>query len=393
MKTPGKILAFCVIVGLGVLLYTKGCGVERKSNAKGDKKAVPVGVTRVTRATVEEAVHTKGTLHALEEATISPKLPGKIARILVDEGDEVRAGQVVAELEDTQFVLAEKRAQQGLLQAQAGLAQSRAGIAQADANFQNTKADYDRMEGLYAKQSIARQKYDHALTGFRMAEAGLRQARALQELAQAQVAQAKVMIDLAKTQLADTKIVSPITGTVTKRSMNLGEMASPGKAIFIVECLNVLELKADVSSLMLGRLKVGMPVRVDVDGIDDTIHAKIDEISPRVDKKLRTVEVTLGLDNKDRTLRPGLFARVGIILEERSDVVAIPKDVLIRRDGEVYVFRLNGDLAERTPVTVGIRHGGVVEIKQGLNEGDVIVAAGQNNLQGGEKVNIREERK
>ncbi len=393
MKTLGKTLGFLVIVGLGVMFYLWGCGKGSKDETQVTKKPVPVEVTSVKRETLEEIIHAKGTLHALEEATISPKIPGKIAKIRADEGDEVKEGQIVAELDEAQLVLAGKRAQQGLLQAKAALAQSKAAIAQAEANFQNAKSDYERMKRLHEKESIAKQKYDHALTGFRVAEAVLRQAREQQALAEAQVAQAQIAIDLAKTQLEDTKVTSPITGTITKKAMNLGEMAGPGKPIFIVERLNVLELKADVSSRLLGRLKVGKAVRVTVDGAREPIRARIDEISPRVDRRLRTVEVTIKLDNKNRTLRPGQFARLEIILETHSKVVAVPKEALLKRGSQVHVYRVAGDLAEKVLVTVGLRQGAVVEIEDGLDEGDVIVTVGQNNLQGGEKVNVQGDRK
>ncbi len=392
MKTLAKTLGFLVIVGLGVMFYLRGCGKGRKAETQATKKPVPVEVTSVKRETLEEIIHAKGTLHALEEATISPKIPGKIAKIRADEGDEVKERQIVAELDETQLVLAGKRAQQGLLQAKAALAQSKAAIAQAEANFQNAKSDYERMKRLHEKESIAKQKYDHALTGFRVAEAVLRQAREQQVLAEAQVAQAQIAIDLAKTQLEDTKVTSPITGTITKKAMNLGEMANPDKAIFIVEQLSMLELKADVSSRFLGRLRVGMPVRVAIDGVNKPIPAKIDEIGSRVDKRLRTVEITVRLDNRERTLRPGLFARLEIILETHSDVVAVPKTALLKRGSEALLYRVTGNLAERVLVTVGLRQGAVVEITGGLAEGDVIVVAGQNNLQGGEKLDIQEER-
>ncbi len=389
MKALVKTLGFIVIAGLGVVFYLHGCPQGNKGKTQATDKPVSVEVKPVKRATIEEVINAKGTLFAVEQATISPKIPGKIALIKVEEGLQVKAGQVVAELDKTQLVFASKRAQQGLLQAKAALAQSKAAIAQAEANFQNVKSDYQRMKRLHDKKSIAEQKYDHALTGLRVAEALLRQASEQKVLAEAQVSQANIGIGLALTQLEDTKVTSPIEGTITRRAMNLGEMARPGKPIFIVEQLSVLELKANVSSLFLGRLKLGNEVRVSVDGFKEPIIAGIDEISPRVDRKLRTVEITVRIDNRNSKLRPGLFARLEIILEKHSKVVVVPKTVLVKRDSKFYVYRLAGVVAKKVPVTVGLRQEALVEITDGLDEGDLIVTVGQNNLQGGEKVNVQ----
>ncbi len=361
MKTIGKLLGFCAIIALGILVYLRGCEVKEETETKEAAKPISVEVTTVKTDTVEEIIHTQGTLYARESASISPKMPGKIAQLLVDEGDEIKAGSIVAVLDDSQFILAKKQAEQCLLQARA--------------SFQNAENDYERMKELHEQDSIAKQKYDHVLTAYRIAEANL--------------SQAKIAIELATIRLADTRIASPLTGTITRKEMNLGEMAAPGKPIFIVEHLDTLELKADLSSLWLGQVSLGLPARITVDGIDEAIMARIDAISPRVDKQLRSAEITVRLDNQARKLRPGLYARLELILAQHTNVLTVPRQSLLKRDDTTYVYRVRQGIAEKVPVKLGIRHGSAVEIIAGLNAEETIVTIGNNNLQGGERVIIQ----
>lgn len=392
MRIRNNILIICSVI---VILSIIGCGSKNNnSNAEmvgKNKKIVPVIVTTVKRADIEDRTYSKGTFYPMEEAIISPKMSGKITAILVDEGDEVKKDQVVARLDDTQFVLGEKRAKEGLLQAEAGLAQSEAGLARAEANLEKIKRDYEKMKRLQEKSSIAIQRFEDAESGYRIAEASLKEARARIRLASAQVEQARASLDLAQTQIEDTKITSPITGIITKKNMNLGEMGKPGKGIFVVEYLDVLELRADISSLLLGKLKIDMPVRLFVGGIDKPIMATITKISPSVDRRLRTVEIKVRVDNKEKRLTSGLFASVELILDRRLNVLTLPKETLVKQDSEVFVYKIIDNTAQKTQVMIGIKQERFVEVNSELMEGDIVVISGQNNLQGGEKVQVQEE--
>ena len=375
----------------GTLLLSTGC--SDKEAVADTEVQIPVTAETVKIADMEETVRTKGTLYALEEVFVSPKIPGKLDRLLVDEGAPVRIGQPVAELEKTQITLALKQAEQALAQGYAGKAQANAAVIQAEANNDQIQSDYVRMERLYKKDSIAKQQYDHALSAKRMAEASLNQAHQQLLQAEAQVEAAKIAVELAQSNLDDCTVVSPINGVVTGKMKNLGEFVNPGQAIFQIESVDQLELKAEVSSIYLARLETGMTVRATVEGFSDSLVLTIDEISPRVDLKNRSVEITSKIDNKNRRLSPGLYAGIELILETRKDVLTISRESLLSADDSYWVYRLNGKSAEKVEVFIGLSRNNRVEILSGLSPNDTIVTVGHNNLENGSVIMLTNEEK
>lgn len=375
----------------GTLLLSTGC--SDKEAVADTEVQIPVTAEIVKTADIEETVRTKGTLYALEEVLVSPKIPGKLDRLLVDEGTPVRIGQPVAELEKTQITLALKQAEQALAQGYAGKAQANAAVIQAEANNDQIQSDYVRMERLYKKDSIAKQQYDHALSAKRMAEASLNQAHQQLLQAEAQVEAAKIAVELAQSNLDDCTVVSPINGVVTSKMKNLGEFVNPGQAIFQIESVDQLELKAEVSSIYLARLETGMTVRATVEGFSDSLVLTIDEISPRVDLKNRSVEITSKIDNRNRRLSPGLYAGIELILETRKDVLTISRESLLSADGSHWVYRLNGKSVEKVEVSIGLSRNNRVEILSGLSPNDSIVTVGHNNLENGSVIMLTNEEK
>ncbi len=385
MRKWGILTSFTGLTAAGLLIiFSNGCATT-ESNIEAEA-AVLVETARVSVGAVEEIVRTKGTLFALEEAQISPKLPGMLDKMLVDEGSEVEAGQPVALLEDTQYKLARRQADKAMVQAKAGVAQAKADVAKAEANFENVSSDLERIKRLYEKESIAKQKYDYALTGYRVAEATLKQASEQQLLAEAKQQEAQVGIDLAQTRLDDTKVTSPIKGVITRKLKNLGEMIAAGHPIFLVEQLSVLELKAELSAKELSRLRTGLPVTIYVEGFSEPVRAQIDEVRPGVDKAHRTVQITSRIDNSSGRFSSGLFASVDIVLVRNERAVTVPKEALVRSGERVSVFRVRDGRAEQVEVTVGLQQGDLVEIVSGLDEGEIVVTAGRNLLAGGEAV-------
>lgn len=391
LKSGLKLLVGCALLAVALGLHLINGGSDARVATPEDATAVRIQTLRVGRGAVQDRLAVKGTIYALDQAMISPKMPGKIAETLVDEGDEVEEGQVVARLEDTELKLALSRARHGLLQADAAVAQAKAAIAQAEASLENAETDHKRIEELYRKKAVSQQAFDHAATGKRVAEAALRQAREQQAAAEAQVAQARVMVELATTQLDDTNVLAPIAGTITMKLMYVGEMTSPSDPLFKVESMRAVELRADVSSLHLGKIRVGMPIRIEVDGVEEAVTAPISEVSPRVDEFTRMARVKARIENPDRTLRPGLFARAEIVLDARENVVVIPRDILETADEGTYVYRVVDGVAVRTPVVLGIEQGPLVEVLSGLDDGESVVTLGRTHLRGGERVDIAAE--
>ena len=367
------------------VLLASGCSSNEAEAAPTE--SMPVTVESVEMSGIDLAVRTKGTLYARREAAISAKVGGRIETMEADRGTPVQRGATVAVLDDTQYKLAWQQAQQSHAGAKASLASARAAVIQAEENYKRIETDFNRIKTLWEKKSVAKQQYDHAETGMRAAEAQLNQAREMRAAAEAQAEAAAFAVEMAKTNLDDCKVKSPITGMITSRVMNLGEMVGAGTPIFQVESTKSLELRADISSIYLARLKVGQPVTVSFESFGDSVELKIDEISPRLDNESRSVEIKCYLDNSALRYAPGLYAEVEVVLERNPDAVTVSRATVFEVDGISYVYRVESDTARKVQVETGISNRSRIEIISGLQAGDLVVTVGQNTISDGSKVN------
>jgi HlyD family secretion protein len=361
-----------------VMVISNGCTSEKVQATKDE--SVPVQVEAVEASDIDVTVKTKGTLAARKEAEVSPKIGGRIAELKVDRGAAVKAGQVVAFIDDSQHCLAWQQAQKGHAAARAGLSSARAVVIQAEAGFEKVESDFQRIRNLWEKRSIARQQYDHAEAGWRAAKAQLNQAREMEAAAEAQAEAAEVAVEMAQTNLDDCRVTAPFSGVITKREINMGEMVTPGTPLFHLETMTNLELRAEVSSKFLSQLHVGVAVRARFESFDEVVELQIDEISPSVDDESRAVEIKCYLDNESRIYATGLYAEVEIILQRKSGVPTVPREALVQENDHTFVYRVSDDIAEKTEVTTGISGRNKIEILSGLQVGDLVVTTGQNNL-------------
>ncbi len=362
---------FIFIITAILILGLTNCSkdkAEKKSpaaQAEDRKIAAEISVNVITLKTdsIEKTLTGKGSLQSKEKAIISPKLSGKIAKIFGEEGDSVKKGQIVAELEKEYIILARK--------------QAAANLERVKAEYQRSKDDLERLKNLLEKESIPRQKYDHSLAEFNIIKANIEQAKAA--------------LENVETQLRDADIISPIEGTITSKLKDVGDMASIDKPIFKIEKLNILEFKIDCPGSELNNIKNGIAVRINIEGFQqNSINCVVNKISPILNEHSRTVELTVYIDNSAKIYKPGMFGIYEMILEKKENILKIPKDLIVERAGKKCVFIVKENLALLTNVETGIEQNNFVEIIKGLNAGDKIVSSGQNLLAGGESLKIQE---
>jgi len=337
-----------------------------KKQAEEKKIAAEIIVNILTVKTdfIEKTIAGKGSLSSKEKAVISPKQGGKIAKIFNDEGDAVKKGRIVAELEKEYILLSRKQAQ--------------ANLERVNAEYQRSMEDLARLKNLLDKESIPRQKYDHAEAEFNILKANIKIANAT--------------LENVETQLRDADIIAPIDGIITSKLKNVGDMASIDKPIFTIEKLDKLEFKIDYPGSEINNIKIGTPVRISIEGFENkNIDCAINKISPVLNEQSRTVELIVYIDNSSRNFKPGMFGIYEMILQKKTDIIKIPKDVIVERTGKKFVFKVSADnLALPVEIETGIEQNNFVEIIKGLNSGDNIVVSGQNLLNGGESLRIHE---
>lgn len=315
--------------------------------ATGQRRGVAVETAPVGTRDVVEDIRAFGTLVANESVVISPEIAGRVARIGFEEGQRVGEGDVLVEL-DAQILRAE-------------LDKARSEVSLAEANFERAR---------------------------KLAEQGSGTLRARDETSQGYTA-AQANLALAEARLAKTSIAAPFSGIVGFRNISVGAYVSPGDRIVELASVDPLKVEFRVSETYLSNLRVGLPVTVTVDALPgETITGKITAIDPIVDVSGRAIRLRAELPNPDGRLSPGLFARIRIVIEERSEAMVVPEAAVFRDEGKLFVYRLEDGKAVKTPIEIGLRSPGDVEIRSGLASGAVVITAGQLLLRDGAAVEV-----
>jgi len=345
-----------------------GCGSKdsHPSKASSNPSAVPseernVEVTEVLPKPISYTVSAIGSLKALEDVAVSPKKAGIIHQILVKEGDRVKRGQVLVQLDDVDARLQVERAE--------------AGVKQAAATVETYRSIVPRYLKLYESQVIPQQTLDELIMKVKVDEAKL-------DLAKAE-------LNLARQNLLDHRIVSPIEGVVNLKIASLGEHVNvaPKDEILKIVQMDPLELEFYVPENWAGKVHLGSKLQFTLKAFsEEKFSAALQFISPTADPATRNVKVKAVVPNPHYRLKPGFFAEVTVQTGANPKALAIPESALFSQGGKFFAFVAQNGVAHRKEVETGHRFEGKVEILKGIQEGEQVVTVGHEQLSEGTKV-------
>ncbi len=324
-----------------------GCeGSKAATAAKADTTPpVAVETVRPTRADMAAVYSGTAPIEADQESRVVAKVAGEVRRLLVEEGDSVRAGQVLAVLDGDKL---------------------RLDLAQAKANLAKLERDFARNVELQKRGLIGSAAFDTL---------------------RYELDAERAVHDLAALQLSYTEIRAPIDGVVAERKVKVGNMLQPNEPAFLITKPNPLLAHVHVPERELAKLRVGQQADVQVDAAGGVFPAHIRRISPVVDPATGTFKVTLEFAPAPQ-LRAGMFARVNIVYERRAMALQIPRAALVDADGGPVVFIVVHNKVESRQVRTGLANGGSVEVISGIGEADPVVVVGQNGLKSGNEVRV-----
>ena len=310
-------------------------------------RPVPVEVATVRIEPVTDEVEALGTLMADESVAIAPEIAGRLTHLGFREGERVKKGQTLLEL-DTAILVQE--------------------LKQAEVDLGLARDTFERANSLVQRGSDT---------------------RVSQEQAQAQLAASEVRVALAQARLEKATIAAPIDGVVGLRSVSVGTYLTPGQTVITVSNLDPIKVDFRVPELLLQDVAVGQKIRVRVDAFpkrsfDGAVYA----IDPLVDVNGRAIRLRARIANPDMLLKPGLFARVSIVTDVRQNAVVLPESAVVPDGQDKAVYAVQGDTAKLTRVKLGKRLPGRVEVVEGLQPGQRIVTTGQMRLRDGAAVEI-----
>jgi membrane fusion protein (multidrug efflux system) len=327
-------------------------------------KLVAVEVVPVQYGSISRRVSFAAKIAPAAEMTIIPKVGGRVASVLAEMGDQVSAGQVLVQLEDTDYAI---QAQQ----AEASLDLAVAGQKSAAQNLQ-------RMEQLYQQGAVSRKDYDSAVTA--------------SEQADAQVKQASASLAYARYQAASTAITSPANGIIASRRVDIGEMVNAGSSIFTVVDIASVYAECSIPESEVGRLVVGQKVAVLSTAVSgQPFEGTLTNLAPAADAVTKAFAARFKIENPGRMLKPGMFAQVELAVEEHLQALLVPKGSVVEKVGQKFIFLAREGKAIETSVVTGIADGETVEVLEGLQAGDLVITTGQNALQDGIQIEIRQQ--
>jgi multidrug efflux pump subunit AcrA (membrane-fusion protein) len=398
----------CVVVMGAVLLAVPGCSREQpgagSATARPSERKIAVSVATVEGRDVERSVQVVGTLMAQDEVTLGTEVPSTVAKILVDMGDRVQVGQVVIKLDEREARLEVERltaslqaARESLGRAQQVLESSRANVERAQAVLADARTNLTRFEGLFSEGAIAasqrdsaRTQYDVAVASLRASEAQYESDRAAVKNAEASVVQAAAALDIARKRLQDTDVVSPITGFVRKRLVNVGETFKEKTPLMSLVATHALKLQGDVPERFAPQIGVGRAVRVEVEAFPgQTFPGAITRVSPTVDVDSRSFAVEASVPNPKGVLKPGFFAKASILTGTERNAPFVPEEAVASFAGIVKVYVIVDGKAEERRVRTGVRRDSRVEILEGVKVGETVATSSLSQLATGTAVTIQ----
>jgi membrane fusion protein (multidrug efflux system) len=336
-----------------------GCGGDDAAPTNG----TPVTAERVSAHRVVERIQATGQLLAVEEASVAAEVAGRITALRVSEGAPVSAGDVVLEIDRERRELE--------------LANERALVAGARSEIAQERRELDRIRTLHKSQAASQAQLDAAGTRMRTAEAKL--------------AAAEAKLGLASLAVRNASVAAPFDGLVARRFVSAGDHVAEGEVLFDLVALDPIEVEFHLTERDSGRVAIGNSVDVHVTPYpDETFHATVHVVSPRIDPATRTLRVKARVDNPERKLRPGLFARADLGVAVRESVAMIPEQAVLQRsDGSVVFVVRDGNRAERRQVRLGVFREGLAEVVEGVAVGEQVIVRGSSRLVDGAVVELR----
>ena len=356
-----------------------------KQQATLELFAPVVTVARVAPAEFVETVRATGSLVAREEILVGPEVEGlRITEVLADEGQRVKKGDVLARLVADTLDAQVAQSDAALARTAAAIAQARSAIVQAEARLAEVGNAYERAKPLRKAGHMTEAVFDQREQGFRTAQAQLAAAKDGLKLAEAEQAQVEAQRRELTWRRGRIEVKAPADGLISRRMARVGGYAAgAAEPMFRIVAKGEVELDAEVVETRLGALKAGQTARVEVAGLGE-VAGTVRLVSPEVDKATRLGRVRIFLGDKEG-LRVGAFARGSIVAASATGLAVPASAVLYGPDGAT-VQVVRGNRVETRHIKTGLAAGALVEVREGLAEGDLVVARAGTFLREGDTV-------
>ena len=370
------------------LALLSSCGNQPPSRpATSPSASVAVQVATVSTQEWPAVYEATGTIRARTAGTISSQVMGYVQQVNVQAGDRVRQGQILITLDARELEEGVRGVEAGRAEVQSAIPEAESAVAAAKANLDLAQTTFKRMEELAAKESISNQEFDEASARVKAAQANYEMARSKRGQLDPRLARAEQQVRSATIMRDYVRIAAPFSGIVTAKSVERGNLATPGVPLLTIEQDGVYRLEASVDESRLPSARAGATVEVALEGVERRLNARVSEVVPAVDAASRSSIVKIDLPAVPQ-LRSGMFGRAFFPVGSRT-VVVVPANSIVERGQLQSVFVAEGGIARTRLVTTGQRAKDAVEVLSGLSAGEQVVTPIPAGLQDGARLEVR----
>lgn len=364
-----KIMKEKAFVSLLLLFFLFSCRPQNQEEKIKEESfgATPVKVFKVRKQKISEKLNFTGFIEPSRKITIMPDIAGKVAKIYVEEGDKVKAGQLLAEL-DTRAISLQ-------------LEQAEAALGVAEANYKDAQRNMERMERLKEEKAVSDQQYEKIRLAYEAADAQLQQARAA--------------VNLARHSLDVSLMRAPFSGVIASKNAEVGDVInpmmggfSPTSGVLTLMDFSRVKIEMDVSPNDIVLIKKTQVAYLRVTSLPDRVfEGRVALVNLAADPLTKKFKVEVRVDNPDLTLRPNTFGEVILEVSTREDALVIPQQAVLENQ---FVFLAHGNKAERRKVTLGLQNAEMAEVLSGVEEGELVIVEGNYGLEEGAEIEIKE---
>lgn len=399
-----KRIVICAVVVIAVIgaIVVKN---KMASTAKNTNSAVTVSKTAVEVKTAKTAEKNTGdtykaTLEAYQQGVVTSKISAKVLSVTVENGQYVNAGDVIATLDDTDIQNSIKTAQaqieiseQQVKAAEQQLNSSQVSLQKLQINIDDAKRNYDRQKALFDKGAIsqadlqaAEKTLNTAQADYNSGQASVENSKASIETQKASLEAQKVTLSKAENDLANITIKAPISGVVSGKAINVGQVVSQSATLAYVNDISSVYATIQVPQEKIGSVSIGQAATVAVEGIDTKYDGTVQSMDASADATSRVFNCKIKIDNGDKSLHPGVYAKAQLSNSEKKQIITVPINALVGSEGDYSVFINDNGKAKKQKVTIGDTDNNNVEIASGIKDGDQIICSNTGMLQDGNEI-------
>ncbi len=375
-------LSVVLILSLTMIIIA---GCQKSVEVVKEEKITPVKTELVSNGNIAKTHIFSGYITPLKEVNISSKSNGEVNEVFFEVGQKVIQGDILFAIDTNN---ADNNIESLKNQLNSQLNQTESSLKIAKIQFDDAEKNLNDMTELYNNNSISAQQLEDAKVRFNQAKISYNSAQKAYDLLvnNSEKSSIAAQIDIAKDSLKDLEVKSPISGIVTQRNVEVGELAISNPAFKIANIDSVI-LKINIPETLINRITLNQVVNITISSMETkTFTGKINEISPVADTGTLTFPVKILIENKDGFLKPGMYCQAEIIGEKSNDTIIIPRNSILLDGEQRYVYIFEDGIAKRSNLVTGVDNGIEIEIKDGLKEGQSLIVKGQSYLTNGQKV-------